>query len=1094
MVSVLFADLVGFTSLSEHRDPEAVRELLSIYFDRCQTLIARYGGTVEKFIGDAVMAVWGTPVAHEDDPERAVRAALGLTAMVSALGAEAGMPELRVRAGVLTGSAAVEIGAESEGMVIGDSVNTASRLQSIAAPGTVLVDDVTRRASEAAIAYDEAGTHQVKGRETPVHAWTALRVVAGARGAKRSAGLEAPLVGRDHERELIIESFEASEREGRARMITVVGEAGSGKSRLLWEFEKYTDGIERKVSWHSGRCLSYGEGVAYWALAEMIRARAGILEEEDAATARQKLRATVEAHVGDERERRLVEPRLAHLLGLEQRTAADRGDLFSGWRLFFERLAERGQVVLAFEDLQWADSGLLDFIDYLLEWSAEFPLFILALGRPELLDARPGWSTSITLSPLGEGAMGELLGGLVPGLPDELVSKILARAEGTPLYAVETVRMLLDRGLLAQQGSRYVVTGDVGELEVPETLHSLAAARLDGLTAVERSVLQDAAVYGTSFTAAGVAALDNRSEEEVRRILQELVAKQILGFNDDRLSAERGQFHFLQGLLRTTAYGTLSRRDRKNRHLAVARHLQEAWGDEAPELAEVLAAHFLDAADAEPDAVDAPQIRALACDTLADAGERALSLALGPEAQRAFEHAAELAERDSTRATLLDKAGHAAHMNADPGAASKRFERAVELFESLGDREAASRSLAGLAESLLVDDRLEEAIAVSRRAVAGLGDGSAEKAAALAALSHKLLYHGDAIEAEQMATAALTIAEPLQEAPTIIEAFGTLALLRTRHQGRLEESTALNQRALELALEHELTDQALRIYNSLADRSLQLDRFDEVVTMAERGLALAKERGNRRWEQLLSMNIATAKVAMGEWDGLPELTDGGLSAISVLTRLAYLPALARVHAARGDTDELEQLLTLAGQHAGSSNLEYAASPTVASAIALRALGRDADALQAALPIATGPAEIVNEDRREAYVEAGLAAVALGDEATVERLIEFVSEMPPVMRTPLLRAGAARFAGLLAERQKDAKTADEQLEAATRELRGIDAPFVLAQVLLEHAELLHSEGRDDDAAPPLSEAFEIFTRLRATPYLQRAQAIGAGVMP
>jgi len=1091
-VSVVFADLVGFTSLSEHRDPEAVRELLSVYFERCRTLIARYGGTVEKFIGDAVMAVWGTPVAREDDPERAVRAALGLTAMVTALGAETGMPELRVRAGVLTGSASVEIGGESEGMVIGDSVNTASRLQSIAVPGTVLVDDVTRRASEAAIAYDDAGTHPVKGREAPVHVWTALRVVAGAGGAKRSAGLEAPLVGRDRERALIIESFEASEQEGCARVITVVGEAGSGKSRLLWEFEKYIDGIERGVRWHSGRCLSYGEGVAYWALAEMIRSRAGIVEEEDPATAREKLRAAVEEHVVDERERRLVEPRLAHLLGLEQRTAADRGDLFAGWRLFFERLAGEQPVVLAFEDLQWADSGLLDFIDYLLEWSAEFPFFILALGRPELLNARPGWPTSIMLGPLDDRAMGELLAGLVPGLPDELVSKILARAEGTPLYAVETVRMLLDRGLLAQDGSRYVVTGDVGELEVPETLHALAAARLDGLTAVERSVVQDAAVFGTSFTSAGVAALGNRSEEEVRRILQELVAKQIVGFNDDRLSAERGQFHFLQGLLRTTAYGTLSGRDRKSRHLAVARHLQEAWGSEAPELAEVLAAHFLDAANAEPDAVDAPQIRALACDTLAEAGERALSLALGSEAERAFEHAAELAERDSTRATLLDKAGQAAHMNADPVAASRRFERAVELFDSLGDREAASRSLARLAEALLVADRLDEAIEASRRAVAGLADGSAEKAAALAALSRKLYHHGDSAEAEEMATAALTIAEPLQEAWTIIEAFNTLALVRRRQQGRLEEGIALLQRALELALKHELTDQALDNYNNLADVSLQLDRFAEVVAVAEPGLTLAKERGNRRWEQMLSLNIATAKVAMGEWDGLPELNDGGLPAGSPITQLAYLPALARLHAARGHTDGLAQILTLASEHAGSSNLEYAASPTVASAIALRALGRDADALQAALPIATGPPEVLNEDRREAYVEAGLAAVALGDESTVERLVAFVADMPPVMRTPLLRAGAARFAGLLAERRSDTEAADEQLEAATRELRAIDAPFVLAQVLLEHAELLHADGRDDEAAAPLTEAIEIFTRLRATPYLDRAQALGAGV--
>src|SRR3954451_20449120 len=391
LVSVLFADLVGFTTLSEHRDPEEVRELLSGYFDRCRTLIERYGGTVEKFIGDAVMAVWGTPVAREDDAERAVRAALSLTQAVAAMATELDVPDLQVRAGVLTGNAAVQVGSQGEGMVMGDSVNTASRLQAIAEPGTVLVDDVTRRASEAAIVYEDAGEHDLKGREEPVRAWTALRVVAGAGGARRGAGLEVPFVGRARELQSIIDAAEESAHEGQARHVTIVGEAGSGKSRLLWEYFKYLDGIEQVRWWHQGRCLSYGQGVAYWALAEMVRSRAGISEEESPEAAYEKLRAAVNEHVPDERERRLVEPRLAHLLRLEERPDADRADLFSGWRLFFERMAATNPVTLAFEDLQWADSGLLDFIDYLLEWSAEYPIFVLALGRNELLERRPGW-------------------------------------------------------------------------------------------------------------------------------------------------------------------------------------------------------------------------------------------------------------------------------------------------------------------------------------------------------------------------------------------------------------------------------------------------------------------------------------------------------------------------------------------------------------------------------------------------------------------------------------------------------------------------------------------------------------------------------
>src|SRR3954451_13757941 len=633
LVSVLFADLVGSTPMAEHRDPEEVRELLALYFERCRTLIERYGGPVEQFIGDAVMAGWGTPVAREDDPERAVRAALSLTQAVTALGGEVGMPDLRVRAGVLTGNAAVEVGAEGEGMVLGDTVNTASRLQSLAEPGTVLVDDVTRRASESAIAYEDAGTHQVKGREQPVHAYTALRVVAGTGGARRGAGLEAPFVGRDAELHAIIEAGEQSAAEPCARHVAVLGEAGAGKSRLLWEYFKYADGIVDQRWWHQGRCLSYGEGVAYWALAEMVRMRASIHEEEPAASARAKLRAVVEAHVPDERERRLVEPRLAHLLRLEERPDADRADLFSGWRLFFERMAATNPVTLAFEDLQWADSGLLDFIDYMLEWSADFPIFVVTVARPELAERRPNWNY-MRLDPLAPTAVAAILDGLAHGLPDDLLAEISARADGIPLYVVETIRMLQDRGVLIEEDGRYVVQGDVSDLDVPESLHALVASRLDGLSTVERSLLQDSSVLGQSFGTAGAAALSGRTEAEVGELLDGLVAKQVLARDDDPRSPERGQYVFLQTLLRTVAYGTLSKHVRKSRHVAAARHLEQTWPGEAHDIAEVLPSHYLEAIRADPEAGDVGALRAAARERLTDAGRAAASLALGPEAQR----------------------------------------------------------------------------------------------------------------------------------------------------------------------------------------------------------------------------------------------------------------------------------------------------------------------------------------------------------------------------------------------------------------------------------------------------------------------------
>src|SRR5579863_7980938 len=297
LVSVLFADLVGFTTLSQSRDSEEVRELLARYFDTCRRLIELYGGTVEKFIGDAVMAVWGTPTATEDDAERAVRAALDLVAAVSALGDEVAAPELRARAGVLTGEAAVNLAAVGEGMVAGDLVNTAARVQSAAAPGTVLVGDATRRATAAAIAYEPAGEHELKGKAEPLSLFRALRVTAVRGGARTSSELEPPFVGRARELRLVKEHFHGSAEERKAHLVSVVGVAGIGKSPIGRGLQKYLDGPVDEVLWHRGRCLAYGDGVAYWALAEMIRMRSLIAEEDAPDQAAEKLRTMLEQRI-----------------------------------------------------------------------------------------------------------------------------------------------------------------------------------------------------------------------------------------------------------------------------------------------------------------------------------------------------------------------------------------------------------------------------------------------------------------------------------------------------------------------------------------------------------------------------------------------------------------------------------------------------------------------------------------------------------------------------------------------------------------------------------------------------------------------------
>ena len=644
VVSVLFVDLVGFTTLSESRDAEQVRELLSTYFETARSLVERYGGTVEKFIGDAVMAVWGSPVATEHDAERAVRAALDLVAAVAEIGREHGLDALRARAGVVTGEAAVTLGLEHEGMVAGDMVNTASRVQTTAPPGEVFVSETTRRATEQTIVYEPAGSFALKGKTGEMPLWRARRVISGAHGALRSEGLESPFVGRDRELRQIKDLFHVTADDRTAHLLTVTGVGGIGKSRLSWEFYKYFDGIAEDVFWHRGRCLPYGDGVAYSALAEMVRMRCRIGEDEPAGPALEKLRSALDEYVTDPEERRFVEPRLAQLVGAGEAQETDRQSLFTAWRVFFERLSDVFPAVLVFEDMQWADDALLDFLEHLLDVSRNRPLFVVVLARPELAERRPAWGAgvrhlaAISLEPLPRAAMAELLSGLSPGLPDTLTNQILDRSEGIPMYAMETVRMLLDRGALVRQGSVYQPVGEISALEVPETLHALIAARLDGLAPQERKLLQDGAVLGKTFTKPAIAAVSGLDDGQLDPLLTGLVRKEVLTLQTDPRSPEHGHYGFLQELVRRVAYETLAMRDRRARHLAAANYLDEVASD--GELAEVAAAHLVDAYNAWPDAPDAEDVKQRAVYALVLAGERSASLAATGEAQRSFERAA----------------------------------------------------------------------------------------------------------------------------------------------------------------------------------------------------------------------------------------------------------------------------------------------------------------------------------------------------------------------------------------------------------------------------------------------------------------------
>ena len=1091
LVSVLFADLVGFTTLSESRDAEEVRQILSRYFDTCRRLISLYGGTVEKFIGDAVMAVWGTPTATEDDAERAVRAALDLVAAVSALGDEVGAPDLRARAGVLTGEAAVTIGAEGEGMVAGDLVNTASRIQSIAPPGNAYVGDSTRRATEQTIAYENAGTHELQGKSGLFPLWHALRVVSGARGALKSQGLEAPFVGRDRELRLVKEVFHGCADEGTAHLVSITGVAGIGKSRLAWEFYKYFDGLPQTTYWHRGRCLSYGEGVTYWALADMVRMRCRIAEDEQADSAVEKLQAVLVEHVLDEEERRFVEPRVAHLLGLEDGPRFEREDLFSAWRVFFERLAEVNPVVMVFEDMQWADDSLLDFIDYLLEWSRSFPLFVCTLARPELHDRRPTWGagrrnfTSLHLEPLSGSAMEQLLSGLVPGLPEEVRGQILERAEGIPLYAVETVRMMLDRGVLVQDGPVYRPVGPIASLEVPETLHALIAARLDGLEAQERRLLQDASVLGKTFTKRALTALLEISAGELEPLLDSLVHKEMLGLQTDPRSPEHGQYSFLQDLVRYVAYETLSKQERRARHLAAAAHLESAFGEEE-EIVEVLASHYLEAYRSGPDAEGADEIKVKARQKLARAGERAASLAAGREGQRYFEQAAELADDALTRADLEDRAGRMAWRRGRADEARAFFEQARSTFEEAGLSHAAGRLSARLAEIDAGGGHFAEAVERLEQALQTLSTEEPDEDVGnvAAQLGRFLTLSGRFEEAVPHLELALTMAEELDLPEVFAQALASKSIVLMR-RNRLDEARILLEGALARAVADDFPAAAARASNNLAVVFESRDQFAEALAATQRGIEFARRIGDRVWEvQMLAGEISTL-VLLGRWnEALERGTE--LEATEIGGVAAQLAHLVEVDCWRGQTGQARARVDGWPPDLDAEDSQTRSMYAVHEAMVLRAEGKAREALETIEHDLTRSLDELGVrflTVKLMLVEAIESAFDLGDTAKVEELLGIIEGLRAGGRPPLLVAHAARFRARLAASPEEA---EHQFRRAAELFDELGIVFWHAVAQTEHAEWLIRQEREAEAQPLLDEAAGMFERLEATAWAERAR--------
>ena len=777
-------------------------------------------------------------------------------------------PGIQARAGVLTGEAAVTLGATNQGMVAGDLVNTAARLQSVAQPGTVLVGEPTMRAASAAIAFEEAGEQALKGKAAPVPAYRALRVVAQRGGSGRSDLPEPPFVGRDEELRLLKDLISTTGRDRRTRLVSITGPGGIGKSRLAWELEKFIDGISETIYWHRGRSPAYGDGITFWALGEMVRRRAGLLETDDEATTRERIKATVAEFVPTDDDRRWVEPALLTLLGLEPAPAGGRDVLFAAWRIFFERIAERSTTVMLFEDLQWADSGLLDFIEQLLEWSKNVPLIVVTLARPELFDRRPDWGketrnlTRLALEPLSDDAMRLLLDGFVPGLPEPAIRAILAQADGMPLYAVETVRTLVADGRLVRDGDAYRPIGELGELTIPDTLRSLIASRLDALDPVDRSLVADASVLGQSFSVAGLTAVSGQASDVLEPRLKALVRRELFDVEIDPRSPERGLYRFVQSLIREVAYGTLAKRERRTRHLAAARYF-EAMGDD--ELAGALATHYVAAYEASAAGAEADAIAIQARLALSGAAERAATLGAHEQAISYLRQAIAITADPGERAALHLRAAASANAAAIHDDAEALVREGIDLARAAGDQGGVGAGEALLGEILIDAAQPKEAVEVLEAAIAAFPEtGSGEvRATLLANLSRAFMRSNLSVKSVAAADLALDLAEHLGLDRIVAETFNNKGSALS-FSGRRRESLALIQAAVDLAHAGGFVAAEVRAMNNLA---ASFEDLRQVRDQYRAAADLARRVGNRnmaRW------TMASARfgsyVLADDWD------------------------------------------------------------------------------------------------------------------------------------------------------------------------------------------------------------------------------------
>ena len=1056
VVTVLFADLVGFTSRSEQLDPEDVEAILQPYHERLRRELERYGGTVEKFIGDAVMALFGAPVAHEDDPERAVRAALAIRQY-------AGEEGIELRIGITTGEALVRLSAkpeQGETVATGDVVNTAARLQAAAPVNGVLADETTYRATRKAIDYREVEAVEAKGKAEPIPVWEALEARARF-GVDVSHHARAELVGRERELSILRDALDRARHERIPQLVTLVAVPGMGKSRLVYELSRIADADPELITWRQGRCLAYGDGVAFWALAEVVKAQAGILERDSETEVAEKLRVSVADAVDDASDARWVESHLGPLVGLESETVLGgdrRGEAFAAWRRYLEALAERRPLVLVFEDLHWADEGLLDFVDELVDWLSGVALLVICSARPELLERRQGWgggtlnASTLGLSPLSQQQTAVLISNVLERalLPAEIQQALLERAEGNPLYAEQFAQLYLERG-------------SAEDLPLPETLQGIVAARLDGLSADAKALLQDAAVIGKVFWTGAL----RRDEREAAELLHGLERKGFLT-RQRRSSVEaEGEWAFAHMLLRDVAYGQIPRGERAEKHRLVAEWI-ESLG-RAEDHGEMLAYHWRAALElAGAAGRDVGDLTERTRPALRGAGDRAFALNAYDAADSYYEEALALWPLDDEeRPVLLFLRAHALHLAGDERR-EPALEEARDALIAAGNPEMAGEAAAFLARAAWHRGGRDEAFShlASAEELVAASPESAAKARVLAISGRQRTLAGEPQEGIRLAEQALQLAERFGLAELEAHALTTIGTAKLQ---RDPDAMSYLERALEVALAAN-SPEAANILINLAvgaffggDVRREDELFGEACLMAERFGdldTLRFGRGDRIW----------TRWALGHWD------EAGRAADEFIAECAssphYLEASAReirayLRVARGDRDgaldDYRRGLALARQ---IKDLQSLLPGLVASARGLALLGK----IDEAQELAREAIELAGQHVENAAIFWVLNPVArqLGIQQQVRDLVERAPETP-WKEVALAGAGGnfGRAADLLA---------------------ACGAPTFEAEARLWAAEELIEAGNRAAGEAELQRALTFYRKVGATRYVKQGEAL------